>query len=80
MVAEKHSGCLLKNWVTSGTTGMAAVIMRRMRAFKLALDLRYCRQHCKQIKMDECATFLFNNDSRKFWQHMNRMRNTEATK
>ena len=60
---------------------MAAMIMRRTRAnFKLAL--RYCRQHCEQIKADKSAMLLsnINNDCKKFWHHIKMMRNTKVTK
>ena len=60
---------------------MAAMIMRRTRAnFKLAL--RYCRQHCEQIKADKSAMLLsnINNDCKKIWHHIKMMRNTKVTK
>lgn len=53
--------------------------MVRLRAqFKLAF--RYCRNHVEQLKADACAKSLNLQDSKKFWNNVNKLGNSKATK
>ena len=82
-IKDKHTAAreAFLDWVWMGKPrfGPSFVLMSKTRTqFKLAL--RYCQQHEEMMRADALASHMASRDFSKFWKHVNKVNNSNATK